>query len=98
MNRKDRTVSLICIGIGIGMCTTVILIFSFYMVYLDIMTSEERLGIYYESVSPAKDEPDMVKEDIQMSEITTETRSTVIRIETYGDIIISEDTSKTGKR
>ena len=98
MNRKDRTVSLICIGFGIGMCTTVMLLFSFYMVYLDIMTSEEKLGIYYESVSPAIDEPDMDKEDIRVPEVTTETGSTVIRIETYGDIIISEDTSKTGKR
>ena len=98
MNRKDRTVSLICIGIGIGMCTTVILIFSFYMVYLDIVTSEERLGIYYEGVDSAMDEPDIDKEDIRVSEVTTEIGNTVIRIETYGDIIISEDTSKTGKR
>ena len=124
MNRKDRTVGLICIGIGIGMWVTVILLFSLYVVYLDIVTSEERLGIYYEgvesdayyenegpgtyyenegsgiyydSVGPDMDEPDMDKKDVQALEIVTGTGDTVIRIETSGDIIISEDVAEIGK-
>lgn len=47
MYKKDQRMSLLFIGIGIGMCIAGFLLFSFFYVYIDIASADDRIATYY---------------------------------------------------
>ena len=100
MNKSEKTVKLssMVIGIIVSVFTTAFLIIGSYMVYLDIVTSEDRLAVYLENGSSPADKDTARKNDYKVFEIKTDGGNTVVRIETNGDAVISEDAGNTEKR
>ena len=67
MYKKDQRMSLLFIGIGIGMCIAGFLLFSVFYVYIDIASADDRVGMYYNSEGIDNNDAEM-KESIMQNQ------------------------------
>ena len=82
MDRKSRVISLLYIGVGIGLILATFIFISWYFVYIDLASSDEAIGYYYEYAPEDMDiEPDIMSS----SDAQTTTESVIIGNEDYND-------------
>ena len=66
---KDKTISLLSIGFGTGMLVTVVLIFAFFVVYVDWASSDERIEEFLAEIQVNNAQDTAIMEDSQKEEL-----------------------------
>ena len=88
MYKKDRMLSILCIGFGIGMCVAAFLFIASYYVYLDIATSDEKLAAYFEVENNSYEGIELGEENtVKEQGLDTESEKTDERPETNSELI-----------
>jgi len=99
MYKKDRMLSILCIGFGIGMCAAAFLFIASYYVYLDIATSDEKLAAYFEAENNSHEEIKLgLDTESEKTDERPETNSELIEIKENEELSITGGISYDGRR